>query len=230
VNTFALNESPQYGSLDNPPFTMPVLFFNTGGGVMMINYPGNQFVTPIAYAPGNPIVVQRNAANAYKIMQQNIQRGTTINSYYPGRWKPSALVRMRESGFYGVVSNFPCSPVSTGQYAHLKYELDGYRHNMSNCNIDFVYFEEYAASQLKFTIYTSDMYKLYDQTNFPAVNVTPGENRITLYVGDNAHCIGIGTFILDVVNDKKEHFYLRFYNGSCTSCQAGGSNGGDGDH
>jgi len=216
MNTVALSESPQIGQLTAPATTMPHIDFPAAGGMMYVNNPITQTAQIVFYSPNVAIVAQRNGSGVYTLTQNGTQLGTTISSYYFGRWKPSFLIRRPNTGFHTIISNFPCS-TPTGQFAHLKYELDGYYHVMNNCSIDFVYNEEYNSSELTFTIYTDDMIKLYDQTNFPIVPVALGDNRVSLYVGDNAHCLGQGAFILDVVNAKKEHFYLRFYN-NCSTC------------
>jgi hypothetical protein len=214
TNQMGLTEAPQLNGLNSVAPAFPSVLFPSTGGPMCINTPSSTAFL-VAYAPNVPIVAQRDASGVFKLTQNNVPI-TTISNYYFGRWKPSFLVRRTDSGFHSILSNFPC-PTSTGQYAHLKYELDGYYHVMSTCNVTFVYNEEYNSSALTFNIYTSDMIKQFDQSNFPTVPVALGENRISLFVGDDAHCLGTGQYILEVINAKKEHFYLRFYN-SCTTC------------
>ena len=66
------------------------------------------------------------------------------------------------------------------------------------------------------------------QASFPAVQVTYGENYLTLDLTTTNGCIGQDFFILEVISDKKEKTYLRFYNeyNSCTPAYEG--SGGDG--
>jgi hypothetical protein len=231
LNTAALTEAPQVGMLEPPAGQMPSMIFPVSGGMLLVNNPATQTFSVRYYSPDVPILAQRNGSGVFQLSQNGTAMGSSISGYDFGYWKPSFLIRKAASGWHGIITNFKCPEQTDDIFAHMKYELDGYYHVMKNCNIRFLYNEEYNSATLTFNIYASNMTKLYDQSDFPTQVLRTGENHITLYVGDDAHCIGEGHFILEVINEKKEHFYLRFFNDSCASCsiEGEGSGGGGGD-
>jgi hypothetical protein len=214
-NKFSLTESPQLGSLNSIVTNMPELLFVPSGGMLVMTYPG--YSVPLSYASGVPLVAQRDANNAFTLRQNGSPVGSTVTTYYPGRWKIGVTTKKRNSGFTNIVSNFSCG-TPDGQYAQLKYDMDGYYHIMKNGEIKFIFNQEYASSNLTFNIYTSKDKLLRTQTNFPAIATTNGPNYLTIDVKDN-RCIGSGFFYLEVINSKKEVMYLRFYN-DYSGCQA----------
>ena len=150
-------------------------------------------------------------------------KGYVILSFPSFAWKPSTTVKMKQTGFVDFVSSFGCSHPESNIFAHLKYDIDGYYHTMVNGKIRFLFNQEYDASTLKFNIYNNIDRKVKDQTNFPSIPVTFGTNEITIDVSDEAHCIGKGFFYLEVINDKKEIMYLRFYNDFGSICMEEGA-------
>lgn len=104
-------------------------------------------------------------------------------------------------------------------YATLFDEVDGAYYTMKNGKLRFVFNQNYdTQNNLKFNIYNflGNLQKV--QTNFPAVQATYGDNYITLDLTTTSGCLGQGMFVLEVISDKKEKTYLRFYNeyNSCT--------------
>lgn len=98
--------------------------------------------------------------------------------------------------------NCVCSPT----YATLSRELKGVNYPVCVDKFYFRYEEEYTGASLL-------NYKVYNANNQSAISGIPpllskeyGENRYALPVGTLAS----GTYILEVQNDKKEKFYLRF--------------------
>jgi|GEM_PF-3906357 len=220
MNVFSLSEVPLMNQLNATASSMPIITFSSAGGILTINNPVNQSMQLYSYSPYIPIVIQRDASGAVRLFQEGTQIANTVSSYYFGKLRPAIFIQQALTGIGEVVSSFPCNyPADT--YAHLKYELDGYYHVMNNCKINFMYAEEYNSPTLTFNIYTDDMNKVFDQSHFPVVPLIQGENRISLNVSDPTHCLpGNDTYILEVINGKKERFYLRFYNATCTGCAA----------
>lgn len=210
INIAMLTEAPQMDLLANPPYNMPAMFFNTGGGMLMLNNPVTQSAQIVPFSPNIPIVARRDNSGIFTLTQNGTQIGNSISGYYFGRWKPSFLIRKPQTGFYKILSDFRC-PQSTGQYAHLKYELDGYYHIMKSGEINFVFNQEYSSSNLTFNLYNSNDVLIRTQANFPALSTTNGMNYLTLLVRDG-YCIGKGFFYLEVINSKNEKMYLRFFN------------------
>lgn len=119
--------------------------------------------------------------------------------------------------------------------AVLKRELDGGYHIVNNGNLTFKYDEEYndLDSKLKFNIYT-------DQNVIAATNLTMpvafqpavlfGDNRITLNIASCSFTpsgnLGSGFFILEVINEKNEKWYLRFKHNISISGLCSGIPGG----
>lgn len=129
-----------------------------------------------------------------------------------------------------VSTSLNCSS-SEDAYATLFHELDGYYYTMKNGKLRFVFNQNYdTQNNLKFNIYDRKGLLVKTQANFPAVQATYGENYLTLDLTVPNGCIGTGIFILEVISDKKEKTFLRFYNeyNSCTpigETPPGGSEG-----
>lgn len=129
----------------------------------------------------------------------------------PGKLRVKFNTNGSNEGPVHVLSSYACAPNEV-QYAHLKYTLDGFYHVMRDGKIRFMFEQEYNSSNLKFNLYNELDELVKTQADFPAVAVTNGPNEITLDVSNNANCIGQKYFYLEVINDKKEISYLRFYN------------------
>lgn len=136
--------------------------------------------------------------------------------------RPSGIIQLKANsnkvnqGFQDVTTSFGCS-AGDEIYAGLKYKLDGYYHVMLDGKIRFEYEEEYAATDLNFNLYDQANQLVKTQADFPAYTTSHGPNMVTLDVSDDAHCIGNQYFYLEVINEKKEKLYLRFYN-NYTGC------------
>ena len=96
-----------------------------------------------------------------------------------------------DDGFMNVLTSFDCHndpPI----YGKLDYEMTGYYHIMNNGKINVAYNNEYDAATLKFNIFNVMDQKVQDESDFDPINVSHGENYLTIDVSDNEHCIGIG--------------------------------------
>ncbi len=220
--TVSFGEAPQLSSVAVFDQNMPSVTFKGAVGITASMSGGGAYVDLFEYAPNTPLLVARYPTSNDVKYRQNYTVFSTVTSYSDGRWKPAVYSQFASSGIVDAFASFQCKPYTTDIFAHLKYELDGYFHVMNNCRINFLYNEEYNSSTLNFTIYTDDMIKQYDQGDFPAVPLNIGENRVSLFIGDSEHCLTDGNYILDVVNEKKEHFYLRFYKTDCMNCASEG--------
>lgn len=117
-----------------------------------------------------------------------------------------------------VAVNHKCNS-SNEVYATLFDEVDGSYYAMKNGKLRFVFNQNYdTQNNLKFNIYNFLGSLQRTQANFPAVQATYGDNYITLDLTTPSGCLGEGIFVLEVISDKKEKTYLRFYNEykSCT--------------
>ncbi|MCG8577706.1 MAG: hypothetical protein MI810_22685, partial [Flavobacteriales bacterium] len=110
---------------------------------------------------------------------------------------------------------------------HLDYELDGNYYVTNNGKFCFVYNEEYNDPNIEFNIYNQTHTLVATQDDYDLPALIMGENRVILDLTSTGHCIGQGFFVLEVINDKKEKFYLRFYSDyslcSTPSTSGGGS-------
>nr|WP_294862114.1 hypothetical protein [uncultured Fluviicola sp.] len=110
------------------------------------------------------------------------------------------------------ITSFKCNS-STDTYATLFYEVDGYYYTVKNGKLRFTFNQNYdTQNNLKFNIYNNLGSLSKTQTNFPAVQVTYGDNYLTLDLTTTSGCLGQGFFVLEVISDKKEKMFLRFYN------------------
>lgn len=102
---------------------------------------------------------------------------------------------------------------SNDAYAMLFDEVDGAYYTMKNGKLRFIFNQNYdTQNNLKFNIYNFLGSLQKTQANFPAVQATYGDNYITLDLTTSSGCLGEGIFVLEVISDKKEKTYLRFYN------------------
>lgn len=121
----------------------------------------------------------------------------------------NALVNSLNSGFKDMEVNFCSDEEQQKQCARLKRKLDGVRYKTSKGRLHFSYEEEYNARN------TILNYKIYSTTNrvLPIIDGS-GQNKPLKY-GDNRYQVNVtslsaGAYVLEVENDKKEKFYLRF--------------------
>lgn len=110
---------------------------------------------------------------------------------------------------YDTYASF-CGPVESERCGHLDYELDGNYYVAKNGRFCFVYNEEYNDLDIELNIYNNDGLLVATQSDFNLPPLIHGENRVTLDFA-TYDCTNEGYYVLEVINDKKEKFYLRFY-------------------
>jgi hypothetical protein len=122
----------------------------------------------------------------------------------------SAYASILDDGLSNVISSFSCLPAST-LYASLSDKLDGTNYKATD-KLCFYYNEAYevaAAAPLNYKIFNLTHTLVQGSTGANIVNVNRvyGDNRYELNVSSLA---APASYILEVTNDKKEVFYLRF--------------------
>lgn len=105
----------------------------------------------------------------------------------------------------------PVSPNYCDQiFAKLERKLTGVKYEPYLNHLYFYYDEEYATpnEELSYKVFTvSDQINpIMDPTNQSLSQIEYGDNRYTLDVSS----LAVGTYILEVTNNKKEKFFLRF--------------------
>lgn len=157
-----------------------------------------------------------NQVSLYKYTATNVlgaQIPNTTMSYTPATIKKliAYVKNANGKGFINMSTNMAC-PASI-IYAKLERSLKGVKYAVSLNKFYFYYDEEYASS-------ASLTYKVYDKNNnvvlstssqvltqmVGSVNREYGDNRYSLDVTS----LGSGAYVLEVVNERGEKFYLRF--------------------
>lgn len=205
-----LTESPQIGFINSFNSNDFQLLKSNFGSILLLNNPDIQSYSMFTMPSSEPLLISRNTTGVVRITQNGNNLVNPINSISFNRWKLSMRANKANCGMINILSNFKCFSAA-GQYAQLKYEMDGYYHVMKNGYVNFVYNQEYNSSILKFNLYNPNGELVRTNVNFPVINVTNGANYISLDVRGQ-YCIGTGFFYLEFINDKKEKSYLRFYN------------------
>jgi hypothetical protein len=110
-------------------------------------------------------------------------------------------------GLSNVYTSFPCTESATS-FAKLESNLTGVNYKATT-RLFFYYEEEYnaigASAPLDYKILNSQRQISQSNSTVAATSVY-GDNRYEL----NVSSLASGTYILEVTNDKKEVFYLRF--------------------
>ena len=101
-------------------------------------------------------------------------------------------------------SNIDC--VIPNIYAKLERKLTGVQYPVMKGRVYFSYQEEYSGSRpLNYKIYNSKNDVVSSSGSSP-ISISLGDNRYELVV----NLLSEGTYILEVINEKNEKFYLRF--------------------
>lgn len=157
------------------------------------------------------------SGSLYKYTSANVLgamvSGSTI-TYNPTNVKKLiAYIKTRNNtGFINLSTNMAC-PVNT-IYAKLERELKGVKYSVNLNKFYFFYDEEYAST-------TSLKYNVYDKNNTIVLNTAAQtltqtiSNQPNREYGDNRYYIDVtslaaGSYVLEVINEKEEKFYLRF--------------------
>lgn len=106
-------------------------------------------------------------------------------------------------------SPFAYAKLLPPSYAVLKKKLDGGFHLTLNSMLYFKFDEEYNDSnqQLTYNIY-NDLHQLI--SGLPNLSVQYGDNRYSINCSSISGLITGNTYLLEVINEKNEKWYLRF--------------------
>lgn len=149
----------------------------------------------------------------------------TLKAYYDNSAIPFAYMEQGTPDDYRVSANslkgyvkdafvdFCYGSTTSELCAELDYELNGNYYVTNNGYFCFVYNQEYNDTTLTFNIYRISNSLAATQDDFALENMNFGENRVVLDLTPQGFCLGKGFYVLEVINGKGEHFYLRFYNG-----------------
>ncbi len=94
-------------------------------------------------------------------------------------------------------------------YAELKRKMDGSYVLCDNGILYFNYDEEYEDHDISYNIYGFNPIPVITEADQP-LSVKYGENNLSLDFTDLGNCLSNDFYILEVINSKKEKFYLRF--------------------
>jgi hypothetical protein len=112
---------------------------------------------------------------------------------------------------------------SKAKYANLRKKLDGSYYITDDRKIYFRYEEEYNASSLTYNIYDYKNEIVLDEQDL-ALTKAYGENRFIIDLTGSDYCLPYGIYVLEVINDKNEKWYLRFREDWNTCAGGVGSN------
>jgi hypothetical protein len=164
----------------------------TGDGVYYKSTSGTFKLTGVTYT--DKIRVARMGSNMLFFKDQG---GTALASGATSPYIASLGTQIVLTPFTTVINDgvdiatsFRCNS-SSDVYATLFHELDGYYYTMKNGKLRFVFDQNYdTQNNLKFNIYDRKGLLMKTQASFPAVQVTNGENYITLDLTTSNGCIG----------------------------------------
>lgn len=208
-NSILLSASPQLNATTSQADDIYVRF-STRYNYFYYNSPSSMsFVQMNYFMTQQPLTVRRQGTTAHiDNGQSSLQLAT---GYTSEKCRPSFTIKKQSTGFKGVVTSMRC-PEYGNIFGHLKYEMDGYYHVMKKGKLKFLFDQEYGDADLTFNIYNYRDELVKTQANYPVVATTNGQNFITIELTNAAGCLGRGFFYIEVINSKKEHMYLRFFN------------------
>lgn len=201
-----LTSNPDYGAPGYPNYQSKFSIYKLGQNQGTIIVPD---VNQVFVNPNMEIVIKRDGQGYLEILQGSslIYSGIVSDQ----RW----FVWLRQLGdFEGVedvVTSFKCASGSE-VYAETTYEMNGFYHVVNDGKLRFVYEEEYnSANQLKFNIYNDRNDVVKTQANYAAINTKLGDNYLTVDLSNLGGYSNNGFYYLEIINEKKEKKYLRFY-------------------
>jgi hypothetical protein len=170
------------------------------GGIL-----GNYY-TSISTDPNDKIRLVRTGSSL--TIQKNSSNSTvfTLPQPYSGPMNIAVRTLAEDDGCLDVVSTFECR---SEVYAKMERKLRGVKYEPIGNSLKFYVTEEYnnQSGSLNYNVYADG-----DRTN----PVLSGTQQVhSLVYGDNRYNLDVislsnGSYILEVINDKKEKFYLRF--------------------
>lgn len=181
----------------------------SGGNKIRIKYQaigGAYLYATLSSNPDDKIRVVRTGS--YLSVQKNNSATNIFNLpvAYTGPMNIAVRTLAEDDGCLDVVSTFECR---SEVYAKMERKLRGVKYEPIGNSLKFYVTEEYdnQSGILNYNVYADG-----DQTN----PVLSGTQQVhSLVYGDNRYNLDVislsnGSYILEVINDKKEKFYLRF--------------------
>lgn len=109
--------------------------------------------------------------------------------------------------------------VDENTYVPLRRKLDGGFYTAHQGQLYFRYEEEYNSTALQYKVYDKHGIQVLTEADQP-INIAYGENFCHLDLSCNGNGLTNGHYILEVINEKGEKWYLRFHN--FVICNGGG--------
>lgn len=171
---------------------------------------------------GNTFKVLREGSNIKYYRNATLLRTVATNA----NSSLFADVAIKNTGntISNIASSF-CVPVATNfidtAYAILKTQLDGGYYIAQDGLLAFTYFEEYndVDGLLNYTIY-DEKRKIVASASTHPLAVMYGENKYNINMPNDLLIASKKHYTLEVINEKKEKWLLRFYNDvECGNCQ-----------
>lgn len=193
---------------------------NTGDGVYYKSSVGTYKLAAVNYSDKIRVVKFGNALLFFKDQNPTSLSSGSATPYVATFSSPvniTTFTKVINDGV-NVATSLRCNS-SNEVYANLFNELDGYYYTVKSGKLRFVFNQNYdTQNNLKFNIYDEKGALIKTQISYPAVQATYGNNYLTLDLTTTSGCVGLGFFVLEVISDKKEKMYLRFYNeyGGCS--------------
>lgn len=189
----------------------PLSQYTTNGTLLFVTYGSS--LTIIAQGNYYPISSYFSESDRLRIEYDSdfitiSRNGADITSFPASSTdfkRLNAFILNLDNAIYDVYSNMNCE--KTPIYAKVERKLRGVRYKPLNKKVYFYYGEEYLDSDGGLN------YRVMDENRNEAIN-NSSQNLVNIY-GDNRCSVDIsslaaGSYILEVQNDKKERFYLRF--------------------
>ena len=177
-------------------------------------------------AANNTFRIYREGSNIYYYKNTTLLRTVATNA--ANTLITDVAIKNTNGKIYNTASSFCMPPVTIASsdtiYAVLKTELDGGYYTAKNGILSFIYFEEYndQDAKLNYAVYDKRHNLIASSSNY-SLNVNYGENKYSISTTDNLKMpvdISRDYYSLEVINEKKEKWMLRFYNDvSCNPCQ-----------
>jgi hypothetical protein len=187
------------------------------GTVSIITNTNTYLLTGVLFT--DRILIERTNGNTVKFYKNNLNNlisGAPVLTNI-AEWKVNGFTTGLNNGLLNVITSFPCA-LSTIMYAKLDRELTGVNYLADN-KLNFVYDEEYSlgtSPKLSYRILNSKNQPVQcsgDLCNgtYPSAIVFLDKNLgLNRYELDISNLYSDQCYILEVQNDKKEKFYLRF--------------------
>jgi hypothetical protein len=205
-----IGDTDPLGTFDPTSDIQYIEFFkSSGGNGIRLKYQdisGTYMFSTLSSNKDDKIRLVRNGSTL--TIQKNNSNSTiaVLPIGYSGPMNIAVRTLAEEDGCLDVVSSFECR---SEVYAKMERKLRGVKYQPIGNSLKFYVTEEYdnQSGNLSYNVYSDG-----DRAN----PVLTGVQQVhSLVYGDNRYDLDVislphGTYILEVINDKKEKFYLRF--------------------